>query len=75
MRYLINLLKLFHSLTVDYVSALMGARRFTPFASPIEQIRRVANIVKISRTSKMVLLFLERPVELTEHVNPVCVAS
>ncbi|XP_059351981.1 serine protease nudel-like isoform X3 [Daphnia carinata] len=62
-------------LTKDYVAALLGSRRLIPFTSPMEQILRVANSVKISTTSKMTLLFLERPVKLTEHVNHVCLAS
>ncbi|XP_045026749.1 LOW QUALITY PROTEIN: serine protease nudel [Daphnia magna] len=63
------------NLTKDYVTALLGSRRLIPFTSPTEQIQRVANGVKISTTSKMILLFLERPVKLTEHVNHVCLAS
>jgi hypothetical protein len=61
-----------YSLTTDYVAALLGARRLIPFTSLTEQIRRIANMVKISTTSKMALLYLERPVELTETVNPIC---
>ena len=58
------------------MSALFGARRLTRWASPIEQIRRVANAVTVtSRYSKTVLLFLEQPVRLDEYVNPVCLAS
>lgn len=60
------------NLTEDYVAALLGSRRLIPFTSPMEQIRRVANMVKISTTSKMALLYLERPVELTETVNHIC---
>nr|CAH0109683.1 unnamed protein product [Daphnia galeata] len=60
------------NLTVDYVAALLGARRLIPFTSPTEQIRRIANMVKISTTSKIALLYLDRPVQLTETVNHIC---
>ena len=47
------------SLSVDYVSALFGARRLTRRASPIEQIRRVANTFTVtSRYSTAVLVLL-----------------
>ena len=64
-------------MSVDYVSALFGARRLTRWASPIEQIRRVANTVTVTSryNTKTVLLFLEQPVRLDDYVNPVCVAT
>jgi len=62
------------SLAVDYVATLLGARRFTMLAHPNEQISRIIRMVPVG-ANQTVLLQLERPVQLTEFVNPICLAS
>ena len=44
------------------------------FAHPNEQISRIIRIVPVG-ANQTVLLQLERPVQLTEFVNPICLAS
>lgn len=61
------------SLKVDYAAVLLGARRFTPFANPNEQISRIIRIVPVG--SHTVLLQMENPVQLTQYVNPICLTS
>ena len=58
---------------MDYVAVLLGARKFTPFAHPNEQISRIIRMTPVRRHT--VLLQLENPVRLTQYVNPICLAS
>ena len=64
------------NLTTDYVAVLLGARRLIQFAQPTEQIVRIVKMVSIGSDTKVAtLLEMERPIKLTEYVNPVCLAS
>ena len=56
---------------MNYVAALMGSWRFTRWASPHEQIRRIVNSVEVEG-SQIVMLLMETPANLDAYVNPIC---
>lgn len=50
---------------------MLGGWRFTQWASPREQIRRIVNSVPVG-DSEMVMLLMETPVQPDAYVNPIC---
>lgn len=62
------------SLSTHYIAALLGVWRWTSILQPSEQTRRVTNVISVPK-SKAMLLYLESPVSLDEHVNPICIPS